>query len=139
MYGGIMLVPRERHKMKQKTDKTILIIIAILFIFFEPAIVVNRYMTCALFTDWILKKKTQYFLKKPQFWKKSEFKKDPEFWKTYEFWKKTPEFWKKSELKKKKNLSFEKIWILLKKLMSKGKTWALAKENIVGMKIKPQT
>ena len=23
MYGGIMLVPRERHKMKQKTDKTI--------------------------------------------------------------------------------------------------------------------
>ena len=108
MYGGIMLVPRERHKMKQKTDKTILIIIAILFIFFEPAIVVNRYMTCALFTDWILKKKTQYFLKKPQFWKKSEFKKDPEFWKTYEFWKKNPEFWKKSELKKKKT------WVLKK-------------------------
>ena len=44
-----MLVPRERHKMKQKTDKTILIINAILFIFFEPAIVVNRYMKCALF------------------------------------------------------------------------------------------
>ena len=26
-----------------------------------------------------------------------------------------------------------------KKLMSKGKTWALTKENIVSMKIKPQT
>ena len=44
-----MLNPRERHKMKQKTDKTILIINTILFIFFEPAIVVNRYMTWALF------------------------------------------------------------------------------------------
>ena len=30
MYGDIMFVPRERHKMKQKTDKTILIINAIL-------------------------------------------------------------------------------------------------------------
>ena len=44
-----MLVPRERHKMKQKTDKTILIINAILFIFFESAIVVNRYLRCASF------------------------------------------------------------------------------------------
>jgi len=44
-----VLVQRERHKMKQKTDKTILIINAILFILFEPVIVVSRYMTCALF------------------------------------------------------------------------------------------
>ena len=66
-----MFVPRERHKMKQKTDKTILIINAILFIFFEPAIVVNRYMKCALFK--------LDFKKKPQFLKKSELKKNPEF------------------------------------------------------------
>ena len=52
-----------------------LIINAILFIFFEPAIVVNRYMTCALF-NWILKKKLSFFKKKPEFWKKK-----PEFWK----------------------------------------------------------
>ena len=39
-----------------------LIINAILFIFFEPAIVVNRYMTCALF-NWILKKKLSFFKK----------------------------------------------------------------------------
>ena len=57
-----MLVPRERHKMKQKTDKTILIINAILFIFFEPAIVVNRCMTCALF-KLDLKKKTSVLKK----------------------------------------------------------------------------
>ena len=52
-----MLVPRERHKMKQKTDKTILIINAILFIFFEPAIVVNRYLRCAFFKMDFEKKK----------------------------------------------------------------------------------
>ena len=57
-----MPVPRERHKMKQKTDKTILIINAILFIFFEPAIVVNRYMTCALF-KLDFEEKTQFFKK----------------------------------------------------------------------------
>ena len=62
-----MLVPRERHKMKQKTDKTILIINAILFIFFEPAIVVNRYLRCAFFKMDFEKKKPEYFLKKPQF------------------------------------------------------------------------
>ena len=61
-----MFVPRERHKMKQKTDKTILIINTILFIFFEPAIVVNRYMTWALF-ELDFEKKTEYFLKKRQF------------------------------------------------------------------------
>ena len=32
-----------------KQIKTILIINAIMFIFFEPAIVISRYMTCALF------------------------------------------------------------------------------------------
>ena len=59
-----MLVPRERHKMEWKTDKTIdrLIINAILFIFFEPAIVVNRYMTCALF-KLDFEEKTQFFKK----------------------------------------------------------------------------
>ena len=64
-----MLVPLERHKMKQKTDKTILIIIVILFIFFEPAILVNRYMTCALF-KLDFEKKTEYFLKKTSVLKK---------------------------------------------------------------------
>ena len=52
-----------------------LIINAILFIFFEPAIVVNRYMTCALF-KLDFEEKTQFFLKKPEFLKKT-----PEFWK----------------------------------------------------------
>ena len=101
-----------------------LIINAILFIFFEPAIVVNRYMTCALFKLDFEKKTLFFFLKT---W---VLKKNPEFWKHLIFFflnlsLKKPEFWK--------NLSF------LKKLMSKGKTWALTKENIVGMKIKPQT
>ena len=54
-----MLVPQERHKVKQKTDKTILIINAILFIFFEPAIMVNRYMTWTLF-KLDFKKKSQF-------------------------------------------------------------------------------
>ena len=52
-----------------------LIINAILFIFFEPAIVVNRYMTCALF-KLDFEEKTQFFLKKT--W---VLKKTPEFWK----------------------------------------------------------
>ena len=63
MYRGIMLIPREGHKMKQKTDKAILIINAILFIFFEPAIVVNRYMTCALFKLDFQKKNWVFFKK----------------------------------------------------------------------------
>ena len=33
----------------------------------------------------------------------------------------------------------KKSEFFFKKLMSKGKTWALTKENIVGMKIEPQT
>ena len=62
-----------------------LIINAILFIFFEPAIVVNRYMTCALF-KLDFEEKTQFFFKKT--------------------WvlKKTPEFWKHLS-------SFKKIWV----------------------------
>ena len=79
-----------------------LIINAILFIFFEPAIVVNRYMTCALF-NWILKKKLS-FLKKNL----SSEKKNLSFAKNPEFWKHLSSF-KKSEFKK--TLSFEKIWV----------------------------
>ena len=48
-----------------------MIINAILFIFFEPAIVVSRYMTCALFKTI----KNLVFQKKPELEKKSEFKK----------------------------------------------------------------
>ena len=70
-------------------------------------------MTCALF-KLDFEEKTQLFFLKTWVLKK----------KTWVL-KKKPEFWK--------NLSF------LKKLMSKGKTWALTKENIVGMKIEPQT
>ena len=77
-----------------------LIINAILFIFFEPAIVVNRYLTCALF-NWILKKKLSFFKKNLI----SE-KKKPEFWKHLSSFKKS-EF--------KKYLSFEKIWVFFKK------------------------
>ena len=88
--------------MKHKTDKPILIISAIMFIFFKPAIVVSRYMTCALFTGdnktlgfekknpslkkiWVLKKtsefkkKTLSFEKYLGFFKNSEFKKNHEF------------------------------------------------------------
>ena len=78
-----------------------LIINAILFIFFEPAIVVNRYMTCALFKLDFEEKTQFFFLKKPEFWKKN-----PWVLKRSEF------FLKKSEFKK--NLSFEKIWVFLK-------------------------
>ena len=56
-----------------------LIINAILFIFFEPAIVVNRYMTCALF-NLDFEEKTQFFLElKPEFWKKTWVLKTSEF------------------------------------------------------------
>ena len=65
-----------------------LIINAILFIFFEPAIVVNRYMTCALF-KLDFEEKTQFFKKNLSSEKKP--------WVL------------------KKNLSFENIWVLLKK------------------------
>ena len=65
-----------------------LIINAILFIFFEPAIVVNRYMTCALF-KLDFEEKTQFFLKKPEFWKKPlSFEKKSEFWKHLSSFKK---------------------------------------------------
>ena len=76
MYWGIMLVPRGRHKMEQKTDKTILIINAILLILFEPAIVVSRYMTCTLFKTI----KIGFWKKNPSFEKNLSLKK-PEFWK----------------------------------------------------------
>ena len=79
-----------------------LIINAILFIFFEPAIVVNRYMTCALF-NWILKKKLSFLKKNLSSEKKNlSFEKNPEFWKHLSSFKKS-EF--------KKTLSFEKIWV----------------------------
>ena len=83
-----------------------LIINAILFIFFEPAIVVNRYMTCALF-NWILKKKLSFLKKNLSSEKKNlSFEKNPEFWKHLSSFK-TSEF--------KKNLRFEKIWVFKKK------------------------
>ena len=50
-----------------------MIINAILFIFFEPAIVVSRYMTSGLFKTI----KNLVFKKKPELEKKSEFKKKP--------------------------------------------------------------
>ena len=82
-----------------------LIINAILFIFFEPAIVVNRYMTCALF-NWILKKKLSFLKKNLSSEKKNlSFEKNPEFWKHLSSFKKS-EF--------KKTLSFEKIWVFKK-------------------------
>ena len=65
-----------------------LIVNAILFIFFEPAIVVHRYMTCALF-KLDFEEKTQFFLKKPEFWKKPlSFEKKSEFWKHLSSFKK---------------------------------------------------
>ena len=79
-----MPVPRERHKMKQKTDKTILIINAILFIFFEPAIVVNRCMTCALFKLDLKKNLSSE--------KNLSLKKSLNFEKPLSFEKKNPEF-----------------------------------------------
>ena len=88
-----------------------LIINAILFIFFEPAIVVNRYMICALF-KLDFEKKNSFFFKKPEFWKKN-----PEFWKHLSFFLKSDskktwvlkksEFFKKINVKRK-NLGFNK-------------------------------
>ena len=57
--------------MKHKTDKNHFV----MFIFFEPAIMVSRYMTCALF-----KTIKNLVSKKPSVLKTSEFfKKKPEF------------------------------------------------------------
>ena len=61
--------------MKHNTDNNhlILIINAILLIFFESAIVVGSYMTWALFKkikNLVIKKKTE-FEKKSEFWKKT--------------------------------------------------------------------
>ena len=123
MYGGIMLVPRERHKMKQKTDKTIDHQRHFVHFLWTSNRGQQVYDMGIVQLDF--EEKTQFFKKKPEFWKKK-----PEFWKHLSSFKKS-EF--------KKTLSFEKIWVFLKKLISKGKTWALTKENIVGMKIEPQT
>ena len=52
-----------------KQIKTILIINAIMFIFFEPAIVISRYMTCALFKtikNLVFKKNLSFEKKNPE-------------------------------------------------------------------------
>ena len=112
-----------------------LIINAILFIFFEPAIVVNRYMTCALFMtikNWVLEKtsefekKTLSFEKRLGFWKNLRFeknnlslKKNMSFEKNLGFFNKNLSFEKKIWVLKKtwvlkKNPEFWKIWVLKK-------------------------
>ena len=53
-------------------------------IFFEPAIVISRYITCALFMtikNWVLEKTSEFEKKNPEFWKTSGFLKKPEIWK----------------------------------------------------------
>ena len=69
-------------------------------IFFEPAIVISRYIACALF-----KARKNWVFKKPL-----SLKKNP--WILKKIWglSKKPEFWKK------KNLSLKKTWVLKKNL-----------------------
>ena len=124
------------HRIKQ--IKTILIINAILLIFFEPAIVVGSYMTWALFKTI----KNLVFKKKNRVWKK-----------IWNLKKNTLSFENIWVFFKKKTLSVEKIWVLKKihefwknlsfkkcfKIKFKKKTWALTKEKMIGLKIKPQT
>ena len=106
MYGGIMLVPRERHKMKWKTDKTIdhqRHFVNFLWTSNRGQQVYDMRIVQLDFEE-----KTQFFLKKTWVLKK----KNPEFWKKPEFWKHLSSF-KTSEFKK--NLRFEKIWVFKKK------------------------
>ena len=89
MYGGIMLVPRERHKMKWKTDKTI--DHQRHFVHFLWTSNRGQQVYDMRIVQLDFEEKTQFFKKKP------------------EFWKKNLSFEKKSEFKK--TLSFEKIWV----------------------------
>ena len=103
MYRGIMLVPRERHKMKQRADK---------------AIDHQRHFVHFL---WTSNRGQQVYDMRIFFLKNlSSEKKNPEFWKHLSF------FLKKSELKKtwglKKSEFFKKINVKRKNLgFNKGK------------------
>ena len=96
--------------MKHKRDiETILIINAIFFIFFEPAIMVGRYMTRMLF-----KTIKNLFFKKNLSLKKETLS----FENIWVFFSNKPWVLKKIWVSKK-TMSFEKIWVLKNVLKKK--------------------
>ena len=73
---GFLIRRHYQCSFHNETDKTILIIDAILFIFFEPTIVISRYMTCALFKTI---KNCFLFFNKTWLWKNLSFEEKKNF------------------------------------------------------------